>query len=69
EPKGTVVLREGEMASYAGLVSVHLAADDGGAFWLTVDGDELGPPGRDGRPWEGTYEVGAAPPDEEEPSA
>jgi len=64
EPKGEVVLREGEMASYSGLASVTLAADDGGAFWLTVDGEPRGAPGKDGRPWEGTFEV-----QEEEPSA
>jgi len=69
EPKGSVVLREGETASYAGLASVTLAADDGAAFWLTVDGEELGAPGRDGRPWEGTFEVGAVVADEGEPSA
>jgi hypothetical protein len=55
-------LREGEAATYSGLVAIALSADDGGAIELTVDGEDLGEPGRRGRPWEDTFEVQEAPP-------
>ena len=70
EPKGTVVLREGETASYAGLVAVHRR----GRRRRCVLADRRrrassARPAGTGAPWEGTYEVGVAAPDEEEPSA
>lgn len=57
QPQEPVVLREDEVATYSGLESVALAADDGGAVTLTVDGEDLGRAGRRDRPWSETFTV------------
>jgi cytoskeletal protein RodZ len=48
-------LRPGESMSLRATEELQLAADDGGAIDLTVDGRDRGVAGRRGQPWSATY--------------
>ena len=48
-------LRPGESMTLRATEELQLAADDGGAIALTVDGRDRGAPGRRGQPWSATY--------------
>jgi cytoskeletal protein RodZ len=48
-------LRPGESISLRATDELRLAADDGGAIRLTVDGRDRGVAGRRGQPWSATY--------------
>lgn len=59
-PQDPTTLRPGESVSLRATDQLDVAADDGGAIELTVDGREAGVPGRDGKPWSGSFHpVGA----------
>lgn len=57
EPSEPLALRGGEVATYSGLATVAVSADDGGAVTITVDGEDLGRPVRPGRAWSETFTV------------
>ena len=56
-PGEVVTLRPGEIASYPGTSEVTIAASDGGAISVAVNGRDLGSPGSVGEEWTGTYVV------------
>jgi cytoskeletal protein RodZ len=51
-------LRPGESISLRATEDLQVAADDGGAIELTIDGRDAGVPGRRGQPWSATYTPG-----------
>jgi transcriptional regulator with XRE-family HTH domain len=53
-------LRPGESVSLIATEQLQVSADDGGAIQLTVNGHDVGTPGRTGTPWSRTYTPEAA---------
>jgi len=50
-----VSLREGEVLSFAATDELTLSASDGSMIDLTLNGNDLGPPGTAGEPWSQTF--------------
>jgi len=53
-------LRPGESVSLIATQELQLSVNDGGAIQLTVNGSDVGTPGRTGKPWSQSYTPEAA---------
>jgi len=58
--QGPATLRPGESVSLIATQELQLSVNDGGAIQLTVNGSDVGTPGRSGKPWSQSYTPEAA---------